>query len=340
MRSPDHRRTPLSIRLGVTLAAILLAATTLHAKDESWPRYKDPEDGKFDMSGSLLDRQGFLPVPNVITEPAVGGFGLGVALAFFHGKKHEGGTLTEEQIEEAERRPPSVSAVAGMYTANDSWMIGGGHFGSWKQDRIRYSGALGYASINLDYYVGEQPLGFNIEGVFLLQEGLARIRKSNWFAGGRFTYLNNKVKFDFEQEIPYVEDDAFDSADSGLGAVLMYDSRDNIFTPDRGQHARIQFTAYDEAIGGDFDYRALDLTATTYHTLGDGIVLGAHFKGDVSNGDPPFYALPYIHLRGVAALRYQGLRSGSLEVEGRFRVAGRWIRGVVRVSIHVTPIRG
>ena len=36
----------------------------------------DPEDGQFDMSNYLASAQGFLPVPIIITEPAVG-FGLG-----------------------------------------------------------------------------------------------------------------------------------------------------------------------------------------------------------------------------------------------------------------------
>jgi hypothetical protein len=39
----------------------------------------DPEDGKLDMSDFLLNHKGALPVPTIITEPAVGyGFGLGL----------------------------------------------------------------------------------------------------------------------------------------------------------------------------------------------------------------------------------------------------------------------
>ena len=43
----------------------------------------DPEDGKFDMSSYLKSARGFLPVPIIITEPAVG-FGLGAAVVYFH----------------------------------------------------------------------------------------------------------------------------------------------------------------------------------------------------------------------------------------------------------------
>jgi len=35
-------------------------------------RFRDPEDGQFDVSSFLEKPRGFLPVPIVITEPAVG----------------------------------------------------------------------------------------------------------------------------------------------------------------------------------------------------------------------------------------------------------------------------
>src|SRR5688572_16487273 len=43
----------------------------------------DPEDGAVDLSSWLLDRKGFLPVPIIITEPAVG-YGGGLALMFIN----------------------------------------------------------------------------------------------------------------------------------------------------------------------------------------------------------------------------------------------------------------
>lgn len=46
----------------------------------------DPEDGKLDVSNYLASANGFLPVPIIITEPAVG-YGLGAAIAYFHQPK-------------------------------------------------------------------------------------------------------------------------------------------------------------------------------------------------------------------------------------------------------------
>ena len=45
-------------------------------------QFTDPEDGAFDASEWLLEKKGFLPVPILITEPAIG-YGGGAALLWF-----------------------------------------------------------------------------------------------------------------------------------------------------------------------------------------------------------------------------------------------------------------
>ena len=50
--------------------------------------FVSPNDGAVDVSGFLNSRTGFLPVPILITEPAVG-YGGGLAIAYFHKKKDD-----------------------------------------------------------------------------------------------------------------------------------------------------------------------------------------------------------------------------------------------------------
>ncbi|KDP84514.1 hypothetical protein CF70_018925 [Cupriavidus sp. SK-3] len=63
---------------------LALAAATAHAqpvqqnnqnqtKDPKALSFPDPEDGKLDASDFLLNHKGALPVPALITEPAIGG---------------------------------------------------------------------------------------------------------------------------------------------------------------------------------------------------------------------------------------------------------------------------
>jgi hypothetical protein len=42
------------------------------------------------------------------------------------------------------------------------------------------------------------------------------------------------------------------------------------------------------------------------------------------NGDVPFYARPFIELRGIPLMRYQGNRTAVAEVEARWDLDGRW----------------
>src|SRR6185295_16697645 len=47
---------------------------------------KDSIDGKFDLSDYIIDANGFVPVPMIITEPALGGFGVAIIPVFIRKK--------------------------------------------------------------------------------------------------------------------------------------------------------------------------------------------------------------------------------------------------------------
>ncbi len=297
-------------------------------------QFIDPHDNKFDASNWLLNKKGFLPVPIIITDPAVG-YGAGVALLFFHAKKDE------PFLEEAERTfqegstkrepslPPSISGLVGLGTENGTWAAGGFHFGSWKQDRMRYLGGVIYPSVNLTFYGGgnspilQNGLDYNLEGWFLLQELLFRIKNSNFFLGPRLIYYNIDSTFDFKLPIDPWQ---LNLKSYGLGLKAAYDSRDNIFTPNTGISADIStmFFTVDNELTGSKDYRMIDASSKFYWQLFPNIVLGWRLHGGFSSGDIPFYALPYIDLRGIPAMRYQGENILVTEIETRWNINERW----------------
>ena len=51
--------------------------------------FRDPEDGRMDVSEWLLTKKGLLPIPILVTEPAVG-YGGGLVLAYFSQSLAEG----------------------------------------------------------------------------------------------------------------------------------------------------------------------------------------------------------------------------------------------------------
>ena len=142
----------------------------------------DPDDGMMDASDYLASARGFLPVPIIITEPAVG-YGLGLAVAYFHAPKE----LDSE--EHPHHGPPSISVGFGGKTENGTYFYGGAHSGVWKDDHIRYVGALAKMNINTSFYpggiigeiVGPDGVEFNVDGGVLYQALKFRLKESNWW---------------------------------------------------------------------------------------------------------------------------------------------------------------
>src|SRR4051812_29767531 len=78
------------------LAAGAWFSTPVDAFDLS--RFRDEDDGAIDMSNYLLRHSGVLPVPILITEPAIG-YGGGFALAYFSQSFEESARASRERGE-------------------------------------------------------------------------------------------------------------------------------------------------------------------------------------------------------------------------------------------------
>ena len=87
---------------------------------------------------------------------------------------------------------------------------------------------------------------------------------------------------------------------------------------------RLALWRHDENIGSDYNYWKSDLKALSFHQLHPRFVLGLRLEGSAVDGRPPFYAYPWVSLRGIPALRYQGEKIGMIEVEGRWNILSRW----------------
>jgi len=285
----------------------------------------DPQDGKMDMSNYLSGRTGFLPVPIIITEPAVG-FGLGAAAAYFHQPKE----IDSEQHPHV--GPPSISVGFGAKTDNGTYLYGGAHSGVWKDDHIRYLGALAKVSANLTFYpnlgkqnVGQDGIKFNVDGTFLFQQMQFRMKESNWWLGANYLYINAKNTFKLFEDIDIdLPDPQFDFEQGGLGAFIEYDGRNTTFTPSKGMKAHLEYRNYDDKWGSDFDYDHYMAEILHYTPFGDYSSLGVRLEGEKVSGDVPFFAFPFVSLRGISAMRYQGEGVFTAELEYLWGVTPRW----------------
>jgi hypothetical protein len=61
-----------------------------------------------------------------------------------------------------------------------------------------------------------------------------------------------------------------------------------------------------------------------YTPFGEYSSLGLRLQGETVDGDVPFFGYPYINLRGIQALRYQGETALTAEVEYLWGITPRW----------------
>jgi hypothetical protein len=297
-----------------TAKAVLPILGPTHGARADWipETFIDPEDGAFDMS-KWLGRGGFLPVPIIITEPAVDN-GLGIAGAFVHG------------MDKKANSRPDVSGAFALKTGNASSAYGGFHLGHYLQDRLHYRGAVSKVDINLDLNRGGQfEIGYNVRGLYTAHNLRYRLGNSHFFAGVDWEYVESDFSFNLGNvsgRVPGLAPTT--SSLSGLGPALYYDDLDNLFTPGSGIKSEFEVTKQDDAWGSDFDFRRVEFNLMGFRPVADKWVLGAYLRSQTIDGDAPFYVFPAIKLRGIPAQRYQGRTAGSLELEARYDVTPRW----------------
>ena len=304
--------------IGLCLVAVLIPPGDAQANGFT-SGFRDTLDGAFDLSSWLSNAYGFMPIVGIITEPAIGP-GANLGLMFLHRPESQRGKVMTE--------PPAVAGVFGLYTANDTWGVGVGYMDFWKKDSIRYKGILGYVSVNLKYYppilegILDKGIDFNLKGAGLIQELSFRVPGTRLFLGGRYTFAKETATIDIP--VDFIEPWEIDMKIGGLAGLAVYDSRDNIFSPNNGVHSGVYYTCYDPLFASDKTFQNLKAFALGYHLFVDRFMLGLRLDARYAYGDTPFFMLPHIDLRGIPALRYQGRYTWVAETEFRWDVTFRW----------------
>jgi len=323
-------------RITVSLLALLavqLFAMTCYAEESSfWDNFKDPEDGKFDIIGDKEMATGFLPIVIPFNEPTIGPGAVG-ALAYFHPRA--------ETDSSQSKVPPSTSFAGGLYSENKTWSVAGGHMGIWDNGDTRYVGALVYASVNLDFYgIGNEApentesIPYNIEGGGTIQQMEFRLGNSDFFAGAKYEFSSTYGTFNTEEEM----DEDGRNQNAGLGVYTSYDTRDNIFTPNSGTKMTGSVARFGSSLGGDFTYDRIDLRLNHFWQIHHRMILGLRMEYRTAGHGAPFYALPWVKLRGIGAFRYLGYHVLVSEIEPRWKIDNRWsllaFGGVGRAASH------
>ncbi len=281
----------------------------------------DTLDGAFDFSRYLIEAKGFIPVPVIITEPALGGFGLFLAPVFLSPKHLEG---YDGYI------PPDITGVAGMYTANNSWFAGAFRMGSFLKAGLRYRVLFGYTSLNLSFYrdlpeLGEREFEFNIDALPVYLSLSRRVFKQDVYVGLQYLYSKTETQALFEGDLPdFVPETDLAKNTGSLGAFIDWDLRSNFFTPDHGIRFYVLYNINAPWTGSQYESERVNTFANWFIQFKPDWVSGLRSEVQHLFGEPPFYTYPAINMRGVPAAKYQGNTTFLLETEQRYDLNLRW----------------
>jgi hypothetical protein len=274
-------------------------------------RFRSPEDGWLDISPFLDARYGFLPVGQMITEPAVG-FGAAGGLAFI---KQPPGSMR-----------PNITMVGGLGTENGTKGAVAADLRYWLDGRLQTLAGVIFASVNLDFYgighdsdLAENPLRYELEPAGGVVEAKIRLGRSPVWVGARYVYAQTGVRFDVPEGTPGLPETTGWSAEAGITPSVTVDSRDNLFTPTRGTYVEAGAGLFSPTLGGDDSFQRLRLIAMQFVPLGTRFFIGVRGEAAAALGESPFYVKPFIHQRGVPAMRYLGEEMAQIETELRWQ---------------------
>lgn len=322
----QHNTTPV-LKL-IWKLFVLLGISLSVAGQKKSVSLKDSLDGAFDLSDYIIDAHGFVPIPLIITEPALGGFG-GALIPVFIKKRPpyidsvDGDVLTTPVA-------PDITGGIFAYTANNSHILAGFRSGTLIKPRIKYLVGGAYAYINMSFYrtfdqLGEKEFKINIKSLPLFVQASKRIGLSHWYAGLKYLFLKTETRYEGTSVLDSLaESMEFSSTVSQLGALVELDTRDNIFTPDNGLKLHLDGMWSDKFLGSDFDYWKLNYYGYAYARLFPKWIGGLRLDGQQAIGDPPFYLLPFLDMRGLPSVRYQGKAGLLAEGELRWDFVRRW----------------
>jgi hypothetical protein len=273
-----------------------------------------------------------VPIPN--SSPELGS-GLILGAGYFH----------KQSAAQKKVQPASVTGVAAYYTSNGSYAGGIGNESYWDKDNWRFTGAIGYANLDLELLTvdvsgSSLKADWLIDGEFVYAK-IARKFYDHWYAGifSRYVAFDQDLTISGSGNFP-----GFDFGNSvqsvGLGLQVQYDSRDMPTNPYNGKLFTVNALFNEKSLGSDKTYQSYDLTYSSYHELSAPVVIAWEVSGCLKSGTVPLWDACRIGLRGFPGTNYMGESTEFAQIEARWKFSKKWgivgFVGVGHISNYIT----
>lgn len=324
------QRVSLNIMLGNSVGLPFFLIIYLHTSvlygevvKDSLPDHSNIIDKTFNLADDILDRLNgkrwsFMPVFTYSPETKLGLGGRAICI------------FKDTDSDQSEIRPSMLSATL-LYTLRNQTLLTS-EFNNWRKNNKRHLfSRLELVDFPFIFYGVGNDVGKDDEE-FYTSRYLNYVFAYKWRIG-KLVYIGPQYHFRLE-DVYKVEDekllfkDTFRGSQgqrlSGIGFLISYDTRNNIFQPSQGALVDISLLAYDQVLGSEYNLYRYRFDFRKYKRIISKHVLAAQAVFNFTYGDPTFQSLAFLGgseiMRGVFEGRYRDNHSMAYQLEYRLPV--------------------
>jgi len=223
--------------------------------------------------------------------------------------------------------PSSLTGLLGMYTTNKSWFGMVFNKTYFNEDKYRATLAAGTGFINYQFFMSEPIdigyLDYNVDMDFFFIE-LQRKLVSHLYFGLNYKYASMLTIIP-EFEVPdggIIPEQEETVVLHGLGAILTFDGRDDVYYPYNGNLVTLNFSTFPEFMSNEMVSEKIELEYNHYFPFRrNQDVLAARFYGGAGIGELSFnqqFVVGEGDIRGYTQGKYRGEQKFAIQAEYRW----------------------
>ena len=249
----------------------------------------------------------FAPVPYISYDRSIGFTFGGVPMIMY--RLNEKDTIS----------PKSLTGAMAIFTTNKTWAAILFSQMYFNEDKYRVTLAAGMASVNFQFWLDDpyNPgyIDYNTGANFFFAQ-LQRKVINNLYLGLNFRYTKMVTAYDIEG-VPEETSNLY-----GLGGIVSYDTRDDVYYPHKGFITNINYISFPGFLGNELVSNKIELDHNHFFGMpNERDVLAIRFFGGFGIGDLDFnqqYGVGDTDIRGYTQGYYRGEQKITGQAEYRW----------------------
>ena len=297
--------------IGLKVLALALCVPSLCLAQETVPAVDEADAAS---KPGLVERQEKSPwmfVPLLSSNPK-----LGTAVSVMGGYVHRFD----------EKSQPSLFALTAQTSNTNSKVFGGiaKIYLNDDRDRVFLSFASGHVNNDYEDFLGSGQQVKTEESMRALFARYLHLVAPNWYLGVQAVKKKYSINGDDEVSEDILNQIGLTGSEGvAVGAMAMYDTRDNVGNPSAGTYGTFNNFAYRQAWGSEDSFDTLTGDLRHYVSLQPGNVLVLRARGRWTR-DAPSSSYGSVSLRGYTRGQYLGKHMIAVEAEDRGMFAQKW----------------